>query len=425
MSTARAPASTVQPIERAVTVSFAKPELRVLQVFSVLGMGGAETWLLSLLKYFHERKEDLPVKVKFDVLLTGGTRAVFDDQAITLGARLFYVPFTRANLAGFAREFRRILASGNYHAIHDHQDYIAGLHFLMGSARLPDVRVVQVHNPLLHIANYVNGPVRRLTSLAGKHLLRYFATDIMGTSLQVLGEYGLSKDSYHAVRLGAAHCGFDVSRFRGDSESTRTNLCDELGIKRDDKLILFVGRLDSHRDPKLNQKNPLFALEVARACVGRNAGVHLLMAGGGEPVRAELEAKVRTWGLEKNIRLLGLRSDIPRLMLGSDLLLLPSLAEGLGMVAVEAQAAGLRVLSSDTTPRECVVIPDLVQFQSLERGAACWANDVLRLVELPRPDLATCNSAVKNSAFSIESSAAQLLQLYAGARYRPPALQQF
>ena len=38
-----------------------KRELRVLQVFSVLGVGGAETWLMSLLKYFHENNQELPV----------------------------------------------------------------------------------------------------------------------------------------------------------------------------------------------------------------------------------------------------------------------------------------------------------------------------------------------------------------------------
>ena len=83
---------------------------------------------MSLLKYFQEQNKHAPLQVKFDVLLTGGEKAIFDDEAEALGARLFYLPFTRRTLPRFVREFRKILADGNYVAIHDHQDYIAGLH---------------------------------------------------------------------------------------------------------------------------------------------------------------------------------------------------------------------------------------------------------------------------------------------------------
>lgn len=406
--------TVVETIRAGLPSSRDKRILRVLQIFSVLGVGGAETWLMSFLKYFREAQDDLPVPIQIDILLTGGTKAVFDDEAIALGAKLFYVPFTRTNPHGFMRKFRRILREGNYDAIHDHQDYVAGLHFLMGAGHLPPICIAHVHNPLLHISNYLNGPTRRLSTAVGKHALRYLATDIVGTSCQVLGDYGFDRKGYPEARLGAAHCGFDVERFRGDPARARADVRYELGLEADAKIVLFVGRLDSHPEPKLNQKNPLFALEIGRVSIARENNVHLVIAGGGDGVKAELAAKVKSWGLENNFHLLGLRSDVPRLMLGSDLLLFPSFAEGLGMVVVEAQAAGLRVLASDTTPRECVVIPDMVQFCSLEKGAESWASDVLRLVELPRPNQATCNSEVRRSAFSIENSAENLLQLYTG-----------
>jgi glycosyltransferase involved in cell wall biosynthesis len=394
----------------------AKRELRVLQVFSGLGMGGAETWLISLLKYFHEHNADLPVSVKFDVLLTGGEKAIFDDEAVALGARLFYLRFGRRNLVSFAREFRAILAKGNYDAIHDHQDYIAGLHFLFGAGRLPPTRIAHVHNPLLHIANYVTDPLRKLTSKAGKHLLRYFATDIMGTSVQVLREYGFEHEAYPTTNVGAAHCGFDLTRYQGDYESTHKELCSELGWDNSSKILLFVGRLEGaqglHMGRLMTHKNPEFSLDVARECLARDDRVRLVMVGAGEEKKREFEEKVSAWKLNNQIRLLGVRSDVPRLMLGSDLLLFPSLAEGLGMVAVEAQAAGLRVIASDTTPRECVVVPDLIEFCALNATPAYWADRALRLINAPRRDSTSCNAAVSKSAFSIANSADLLLQLY-------------
>src|SRR5712691_11396204 len=73
----------------------AKRELRVLQVFSVLGMGGAETWLMALLRYFYENEHHLPFRVRTDICLTGGSEAFFDQEARSLGARLFYLHCTR------------------------------------------------------------------------------------------------------------------------------------------------------------------------------------------------------------------------------------------------------------------------------------------------------------------------------------------
>lgn len=383
-----------------------KPELRVLQVFSSLGMGGAETWLMALLRYFDRAKEDLPFRIKIDICLTSGCKGIFDDEAASLGANLFYPTYNRKNLLRFIWDFRSILANGHYHAIHDHQDYTAGLHFLFGVGRLPPVRVAHVHNHYLHIQNYSSGTVRRLTIASGKSLLAHLATHIVGTSRQVVSEYGFDSSEFRNVKLETVHCGFDVERFSGDYHKLHTEICDEFDWDSNTKIVLFVGRLDGA------QKNPAFALEVTKICISKDSAVRLLMVGDGADRRLELEGMVETWGLQDSIRFLGLRSDVPRLMAGADLLLFPSVCEGLGMVAVEAQAAGLRVLASDAVPHECEVIPGMVEFKSLALGSAEWAEESLRLVNQSRPDQAMCNQSVRSSAFSIENSAASLLKIY-------------
>lgn len=401
-------------IASAVEACRDKPELRVLQIFSVLSMGGAETWLMSLLKYFREAEGSLPVRVKCDILLTGGEPSVFDEEAKALGARLFYVPFTRRNTAGFIREFRRILAAGNYDVIHDHQDYIAGLHFAMGLGRLPRIRIAHVHSAIRHRSQYANDRVRAIFMSSGRRILKHLATHVLGTSRQAIDEYGFRVPTFRGV--GVVNCGFDSSKFAGDYRSTHAELCHEFGWDEPAKIILSVGRLDGDEvtlnGRVMSQKNPGFALEVFKESFERDETVRLLMVGSGQEKRKRLEAKVNDWGVAERVRFLSERADVAKLMLGSDLLLFPSLAEGLGMVVVEAQAAGLRVLASDTTPRECVVIPDLVKFLSLDLNPRDWADEVRRLLNLAHANPGECIDAIRRSPFSIENSAANLLEIY-------------
>lgn len=389
--------------------SNSKPECRVLQVFSTLGVGGAEVWLIALLKHFRRIENDLAVQLKIDILLTGGPGS-FDDEARSLGARLFYIPYSRKTLPRFIPAFRRLLSTEQYHAIHDHQDYNAGLHLLFGLRHLPPIRVVHVHNPMIHIEYLGSSYLRRAVLSIGKNLVGRLATHILGTSRQLLSEYGFDDKRFSKLPRRAAHCGFDVTRYRGNAAEFHSEVRQEFGWKESAKIVLFVGRLNSN----LNQKNPGFALEIGKICVSKDPNIHMLVVGDGDEIRKELEAEIRSCGFGSRIRFTGVRFDVPRLMLGSDLLLFPSVAEGLGMVAVEAQAAGLRVLASDTTPRECVVVPDAVEFLALSDGAAPWAEAVQRTHALPKPDRRNWNAAVRGSAFSIENSAATLLSIYQG-----------
>lgn len=391
-----------------------KPECRVLQVFNSLAMGGAETWLIALLKYLRKCGDELPVKVHVDVCLTGGARALFDDEAEALGARLFYPHFTRKKCLAFTQRFRRLLAEGRYHAIHDHQDYAAGLRFMMGLGCLPPVRVAHVHNTPFYIDGYNSSIARRLTFQASKRFIARRATHITSTSQQMLTEFGFDDPSFKHLRRCVVHCGFDTLIFRGDNRETHRELSEEFGWDNEVKIILFVGRLDDPIGDNLERKNPSFALEVARGCIEIDPMVRMIMVGPGERKRKELESRVRGWGLGDKICLPGVRRDVARLMLGSNLFIFPSVIEGLGMVGVEAQAAGLPVLASDGVPRESMVIPELMVFKSLKDGVSSWIKEVFRMLNSDRPTPAVCNTAVKNSPFSIENSTEHLLRIYSG-----------
>jgi glycosyltransferase involved in cell wall biosynthesis len=383
--------------------------VRVLQVIDTLGMGGAETWLMEVLRLWSKNRT-----AGMDFLITSGRPGVFDDEAMRLGSHIHYIAYRRGRLLQFAKSFRNVLHQWRYHAIHDHQDFASGWHFLLGSNALPQVRVTHVHNPAYQIRNnYGVSLGRRLTMRAGGMLVARYSTHITGTSRQIISEYGFDQSRFRRIPKAALYCGFDTTRFTGDRGVAKAEMCHEFGWRSDAKIILFAGRIDNSaefRHPQ-NHKNSAFAVSVGMECARRDPRVCMLLAGAMSPAVPILLKRIVDMGFAQRIQFAGIRNDIERLMLASDVLLFPSRAEGLGMVAVEAQAAGLPVLASDAVPRESVVVPELVRFQKVEAGEAAWASELLELAA-QNHTVEGANQKVAASAFEIGNSAGALLELY-------------
>ena len=388
--------------------------LKVLQIIDTLGMGGAETWLMEALRLW---RSDTLCNLQMDFLVTSGKAGIFDEEARQLGAKVFYVPFQRSRIVKFATEFRRILRASGYNAIHDHQDYASGWHFLFGAGLLPPVRVTHVHNPSYQIkTNYGVTSIRRLTAAIGKRLVARYATYIAGTSRQVLEEYGFYSSRFSRLPKGALHCGIRPERFLGEPEEAKARLCEELSWPADSKIVLFAGRIDRSADPMDPQahKNAPFAVEVGIESCRRDSRVRMLLAGELSPAVPTFRRRIDAGECSGKIVFSGVRRDIEHLMLASDLLLFPSRGEGLGMVAVEAQAAGLPIIASTSVPRECVVVEELIRFLPLSDSPVAWSNVVLEVLRAPRPKPGKFNKAVTSSDFTTENSARKLMELYSG-----------
>jgi glycosyltransferase involved in cell wall biosynthesis len=217
--------------------------------------------------------------------------------------------------------------------------------------------------------------------------------------------------------ISVVHCGIDVGKFNAPREGDRQSVLCEFQWDRHAKVVLFAGRLDAalEFDHPQNHKNSWFALNVLRVAVEREPSVRLLMAGAGDDQRKELNRRIQNWGLREKLRIIGVRSDIARLMRAADLLFFPSRQEGLGMVAVEAQAAGLPVLMSDAVPREAIVIPELVRSLRLSDPIGRCADVLLEMLSAPRTPAEEYRCAMEASDFSIDKSLSNLLRLYTGA----------
>jgi glycosyltransferase EpsF len=384
--------------------------LRVLQVVDSLGMGGAETWLMALQRYWQGTSAP-----RMDFLMSSGRPGLFDDEARGLGAKIYYLQYQRARLPQFAKEFRKIVLREHYDAIHDHQAYASGWHLLLGAGTLPPVRVTHIHNPWIDIESfYAVTRSRQFTAEIGKRLVHRFATHVCGTSAEVLRRYGFDPEQTWKPSVSVVHCGFDIATFNAPRSADRVSVLREFCWPEESQVVLFVGRLDRalEFDHPQNHKNSWFAVNVVRAAVERQPSVRFLMAGAGDCPRQELESYIEQWGFKDKMRLIGVRNDVARLMRAADVLFFPSRQEGLGMVAVEAQAAGLPVLASTAVPRECVVIPELYSALALDEPIDRWATALLQIMTKPRPPLELCRRALESSPFSIANSARRLEEIY-------------
>ena len=141
----------------------------------------------------------------------------------------------------------------------------------------------------------------------------------------------------------------------------------ELGISSETKVIGHVGRFDSN-------KNHAFILDVFQCYINLHSDAVLMLIGVGA-TKTIIEEEVKSFHLEDRVLFLGERADVPNLLQAMDLFIMPSFFEGLPFVLVEAQAAGLPCLVSDTVDAGVKITPHL-NFMSLSQPAETWAKAI-------------------------------------------------
>jgi glycosyltransferase involved in cell wall biosynthesis len=178
-------------------------------------------------------------------------------------------------------------------------------------------------------------------------------------------------------------------------------------------VVLHVGRF-------AEQKNHLGVLAVFRGVLREVPAARLLLVGDGL-LRPLVEDRIKGEGLGHAVRLLGVRGDVSYLMKQSDVFLFPSLHEGFGVVALEANAAGLPVVGSRipglleaVVPEETALLHEVADLDSLTAS-------VVRLLRDPGLSrrLAQAGRDRARRLFSQQASAARLRECYATVLSRP------
>ncbi|WKY46936.1 glycosyltransferase family 1 protein [Eubacteriaceae bacterium ES3] len=358
-----------------------KEPVRILHVFGKLNRGGAETMIMNLYREIDRSK------IQFDFVIHTEEECDYNLEIESLGGIIHHVPqYTGKNHFKYKKAWRDFfIEHSSYKIIHSHVRSTASIYLAM--ARKRGIYTIA------HSHNTSSGSgVSSIAKNILQYRLRYIADDLFACSKDA-GEWLFGNKCHFHILKNA----IDTDKFRFNEEIRQTKRA-ELNVT--DRLVIgHVGRFDP-------QKNHTFLIDIFKVINLKWENATLVLIGDGG-LKNSIEKKVNDLGLEKTVIFTGVRSDVPELLQAVDVFLFPSLFEGLPLTLVEAQAAGLPCVISDTITREIVMKDELITFVLLEDEPETWADEVLknRAVRLNAQD------EIKNNGYDIHSSV-EWLQAY-------------
>lgn len=211
-------------------------------------------------------------------------------------------------------------------------------------------------------------------------------------------------------KIAVIYNGVDIAkgeerRAKIDSRSSILDYRKEFNIKNDETMLAIIGRL-------VEQKGHRYLFEALNMLNGKYK-VRLLVVGNG-PLLQELQQRAMSYDLSAKIIFTGLRKDVPDLLKITDILVLPSLREGLPMVALEAMAVGKPIIATNVGGTPEVVLDGQTGILVPPGNPTALADAIDRLIENRNltKKLGENGSSRVKELFSVEKMTRETEQVY-------------
>jgi glycosyltransferase involved in cell wall biosynthesis len=333
---------------------------RILQVGMSDNYGGTEATVYSLYEKIDRSK------LQFDFLNVYGHPLAKQDYLISLGARVFDLPLKRRE--GYCRYLRGIRDFYQAHA-KDFDAVICNVQCLDQIDMARFAKKYGIKNVLIYSHNAGYGILpSRLAKIAiwwNKKTCHRYVDHYVACS-QMAADFVFSKKDARKTRV--INTGILTSHFAFDAEK-RQQFRSQFGYSPEDHVYGSAGRFDP-------QKNQLFLIDVFSEIAMQDPHARFFLSGRG-PLEMKIRDKIKEKNLESTCRLVTDFLDYQAFYSGLDAFLLPSIFEGLGVVLIEAQCAGLPCLASaGTVPSEAKILPNFV-YVPLQAGPKAWAEQAI------------------------------------------------
>ena len=359
--------------------------IRILQVVGGLGRGGTESVIMN---YYRQIDKD---RLQFDFISHHPELNDYEEEIKNLGGRIIYMPeYTGTNHVSYCRAWKAFFS--------EHQEYKI-IHAHAWSTAVIYLQIARRFG-LYTISHSHSVSARTGLPALGRVLLKkplplipdYFMACSRAAAIWLYGKSILEKKNFSILPNA-----INVEQFRYSPE-IRKCVRTENGVQNY-FVIGHVGVFD-------HNKNHEYMLELFRIVHSHNSRTVLWLIGeGAESER--VKEKVKKIGLSDHVKFWGARDDVADLMQAMDLFLFPSHFESFGNAALEAQAAGLPVLCSDTIPDE-VKVSNLITFLPLTQQEV-WGRKIMEYLYTERNDI---SDQMKGTKYDIEVAAAWLQDFY-------------
>lgn len=340
--------------------------------------GGVETYIDQLVKALPEEEIILSL------------------PEMCIDGKSWHRPPNRHRYLRYRAFWNRFFRENRFDAVYYNTCDIVSLDMLRFAKRAGvPVRIIHSHNT----GNQQDiGKSRSLFHLLSERINRKtldrYATHLLACSEEA-GRWMFGNRPFTVIRNG-----IDTERFRYREEAGKA-VREQYGLGSG-PLVGIIGRLSA-------QKNPDYALQVLEALFRLAPSARAFFAGDGSLRKETAEAAERA-GIGKLVVFPGTVEDVPAWMSAADVLLMPSLFEGLPFVLVEAQASGLPCVVSSAVSREAD-LTGLVRFMDLDRSPEEWARELLECAQKERCD---CADRITAAGYSVQHTAEQVRNMIEG-----------
>ena len=361
--------------------------IRILHVIGSLNNGGSQAMVMNLYRNIDRSK------IQFDFIVDRSDELFFAEEIKALGGRIYFLPtFNIKNIPIYKKEWKNFFEKNReYKIIHGHVRSTASIY--LGIAKKYGLKTIA------HSHNNSSGKgIKALIKNVLQYPIRYIADYYFACSRNA-GEWLYGKKVCKGDRFTIINNAIDSSKFIFKN-ATRQKVREKMNINE----YFVIGNIGRFH----HQKNHEFMINVFKAIHDKDKKTKLLLVGDGELLE-NIKKKVENLGLSKSVIFTGIRSDTNDLLNAMDLFIFPSIYEGLGIVAIEAQASGLQCVVSDAIQDE-VFITNLVESISLKEPVELWAEKILSYKN--NYQRYNRQSEIINSGFDIRKVTDQIQNLY-------------
>ena len=339
---------------------------RVLVVIQILRRGGVE---LAAINFATKLNRD-----SFDVsfLLVNpddNQDEMLQKELSEQGYNIYFVPKT---CKGYLQRYRYLcsfFAENKFDVVHSHVIFFSGI--VLAAAKKSNIPVRAAHS---HITKWNHN--ESLKYKFYKSFMRVLINNCATVKFACSDEAGIflyGKKSYakNGVYIPNA---VDCQHFAFD-DNKRRQIRNEFNVSDSTVLVGHIGTV-------YRIKNQSFLVQVVSNMIKTNQDIKCIMVG--EPIeREQVEQKAAELGISEKVFFAGSRADTDAFYSAFDIMIFPSLHEGLPLSLIEAQAAQLPCLVSDSV-NHSVKYNSNVEFKSLDESTDKWSESAFKLVAIPR-----------------------------------------